>query len=95
MQNYLYFLIGPKCPENVPRPLKQKVSFLFSLNEMIPFLYIVLMKARREITTIILKIASSLLSRKYGNKDDQQVQKVSNYLRTMLEPIFILTLLII
>ena len=53
--------------------LKEKVSFLFSLNEMVLFLYIVLMKARREITTIQLKIASSLLSRKYRNKEGEEV----------------------
>ena len=23
MQNYLYFLTGPKCPENVPRPFQK------------------------------------------------------------------------
>ena len=48
----------------------------YFLNQTVLFLYIVLMKVRREITTTILKIASNLSSRKYRNKDDQQIQKV-------------------
>ena len=43
----------------------------------------------------ILKIASGLLSRKYENKEGQQVQRVRNGLRSMLDFIFILTRLII
>ena len=74
---------------------KRKISFLFSLNEMVLFSYIVLMKTRREITTNRLKIASSLLSRKYETKEGQRVEKVSNCFATMLEPISILILSII
>ena len=44
------------------------------LNFFPPF-YIVLIKVRPEITTTILKIASSLSSRKDGNKG-QQIEKV-------------------
>ena len=62
--------------EFVEADFNQTIYSVYSLNEIVLFLYMLLIKARLEIILIILKIVSSPLSSKYGNKEGQTVQRV-------------------